>query len=371
MARKWLYFFLCIIFALAVGCSNQESPSTSSAGGTDTSNSNTNSAEPQSNGSGSDAGAQQAAGAAVGKKDLKIAWVHMNAATNSEQRAKKGFEDFIKAQGYPWELSVFDSKGSGQALASNLEDAVQRKVDAIIVSMADLRAAKAALEDANKAGIPVYSIDSGWTPGIVVDITSNNFVMSSKVSSYLVDRLGGEGKIVAFKMAEHHGVRKRGEVLDLIVKENPGIQILESHNIDYTNFYQDTLQTMEDYLQRYGKEIKAVWAGWDEPAMAAAAAIQAAGFSKDDIFVVGIDGHPPAVEEMQKGSPLVATVAQGFEVMGENIAKYINDIIVNGKPKDEVIPSTTVYVDTPLITEKNLPAEGTPAYKASDFYSSN
>lgn len=363
--KKWLSGLLCL-FLLVVGCSNGET-SSSTNGGTDTSNNTTTQTDSQTSQSGSGSSGQ----AAGSNGNLRIAWVHMNAAANSEQRAKQGFEEYIKAQGYQWEVSVSDSKGSGQTFASNLEDAVQRKVDAIIVSMADLRAAKAALEDANKAGIPVYAIDSGWTPGIEVDITSNNFVMSSKVSSYLVDRLGGEGKIVAFTMAEHHGVRKRGEVLDVIVKENPGIEIIENHNIDYTNFYQDTLQSMEDYLQRYGKEIKAVWAGWDEPAMAAAAAIQAAGFSRDDMFVVGIDGHAPAIEEIKNGSPMVATVAQGFEVMGENIAKYIHEIQVNGKPKDEVIPATTVYVDTPLITEKNLPEDGVPAYKSPDFYSSN
>nr|WP_263324687.1 sugar ABC transporter substrate-binding protein [Neobacillus sp. Marseille-Q6967] len=306
-----------------------------------------------------------------GKEELEIAWVHMNSAAQSEQRAKKGFEDYLKDKGYKWNLNVVDSKGSGQNLASNIEDAIQRKVDAIIISMADLRAAKASIEEAKKAGIPIFSVDSGWTDGILVDVTSNNFVMSSKVSSYLVDRLGGEGKIVAFKMAEHHGVRKRGEVLDVIVKENPGIEVLEEHNIDYTNFYEDTLKTMEDYIARYGDEIDAVWAGWDEPAMAAASAIQAAGMDKDKIFVVGIDGHPPAIEEMKNGSPIVASVAQGFETMGEKIGGYIYSILTEGKPVNEVINSTTVYVDTPLITDKNPPKDGVAPYKAEDFYSSN
>ena len=305
------------------------------------------------------------------KENPTIAWIHMNAAAQSEQRAKKGFEDYIKSKKYNWEITTVDSKGSGQTLASNLEDAVQRGVDAIIVSMADLRAAKASLTNAKKAGIPVFAIDSGWTEGIIVDITSNNYVMSSKVSSYLVDQLGGKGNIIAFKMAEHHGVRKRGDVLDLIVKENPGIKILESHNIDYSNFYQDTQKTMEDYLSRYGDKIDAVWAGWDEPAMAAAEAIKQAGYTRDQIKVVGIDGHPPAVDEMRNNkSPLVATVAQGFEIMGEKVADYIYDIVTQGKDPKDVIPSTTIYVDTPLITEKNLPNKNTPPYKATDFYSS-
>lgn len=305
------------------------------------------------------------------KENPTIAWIHMNAAAQSEQRAKQGFDNYIKSKNYNWEVSAVDSKGSGQTLASNIEDAVQRGVDAIIVSMADLRAAKAALTNAQKANIPVFAIDSGWTEGVIVDITSNNYVMSSKVSSYLIDQLGGKGNIIAFKMAEHHGVRKRGEILDIIAKENPDIKILESHNIDYGNFYQDTQRTMEDYLSRYGDQIDAVWAGWDEPAMAAAEAIKQAGYTRDQIKVVGIDGHPPAVEEMRNAkSPIVATVAQGFEIMGEKAANYIFEIVSNGKDPKDVIPSTTIYVDTPLITEKNLPDKNTPPYKATDFYSS-
>lgn len=305
------------------------------------------------------------------KDELEIVWIHMQSAAQSEQRAKEGFEEFIEQNGYNWNVSYLDSKGSGQNVASNIEDAVQRGVDAIITSMTDLRASKASIEEAEKAGIPIFAVDSGWTPGLVVDVTSNNYLMSAKVSSYLVDRLGGEGKIVAFKMAEHHGVRKRGSILDVIVEENPGIEIIAEHNMDYSDFYNDTLQTMEDYLARYGDEIDAVWTGWDEPAMAAAAAIQAAGFSKEDMFVTGIDGHGPAIDEMREGSPVVATVAQGFEVMGERVGEYIFEIVSQGKPINEIIQSTTVYVDTPLITEFNIPEEGEPPYLGEDFYSSN
>ena len=89
-------------------------------------------------------------------------------------------EDYVKSKGYDWEISIADSGGSGDKLAANIEDAVQRGVDGIVVSMADLRAAKAALEDAKKANLPVFAIDSGWVPGVLVDITSNNYAMSCK-----------------------------------------------------------------------------------------------------------------------------------------------------------------------------------------------
>src|SRR3954464_5770932 len=73
-------------------------------------------------------------------KDLNIAWVHATAAAQSEQRVKAGFEEWLKEKGYKWKVSFLDSGGSGERTASNIQDATSRGVDAIIVTMADLRA---------------------------------------------------------------------------------------------------------------------------------------------------------------------------------------------------------------------------------------
>ena len=128
----------------------------------------------------------------------------------------------------------------------------------------------------------------------------------------------------SFRWQRHHGVRKRGEVLDVILKENPGIKVLAEHNIDYKNFYEEITKDHGKITSINMEKIsKGVWAGWDEPGMAAAAAIQAAGLKRSDIFVVGIDGNSAAIDQMKKDSPFTATVAQGFEVMGEKIGKII------------------------------------------------
>jgi ABC-type sugar transport system substrate-binding protein len=303
---------------------------------------------------------------ASGKSDLNIAWIMSKATAQADNRAVDGFKGYIKDKGLEWKVDVNDAKGSPAEAATLLENAVQRKSDVIILSMVDLRASKAALEQAKSSGIPVFTIDSGWTEGVIVDVTSNNYVMSGLVSSYLVDRLGGKGNIVAFKENTHHGVRKRGETLDVVVKENPGIKIVDEHNIDPTNFFEDTQKAMEDFLTRHGDNIDAVWAGWDEPAQAAANAIQAAGHGRDDIFVVGIDGHPSAVDEIRKGGPFVATVAQAFEKMGSLTGEYITAIVTEGKNPKDVVPSTTVYLDAPLIIPNNLPEPGVLPWKVGE-----
>lgn len=284
---------------------------------------------------------------------LDIAWVHSNAAAQSEQRVKAGFDAWVAETGKSdWSVNLLDSGGSGERTASNIQDAASRGADAIIITMADLRASRAALDAAVAAEIPVFAIDSGYVDGVLVDVTTNNWAMSADVSPYLLDQLGGTGNIIFLRMAEHHGTRKRGDVMANVLKEYPDVKVLAEHNIDYTAFFEDTSRTMEDYAARFGDEIDAVWAPWDEPAQAAINALTAAGIT--GVKVIGIDGHPNAVAEVCKpDSMMIATVSQPFEGMGAQVGEWIEAIVVEGQAADQVIPSRIVYMDAPLVTKQN------------------
>jgi ribose transport system substrate-binding protein len=50
---------------------------------------------------------------------------------------------------------------------------------------------------------------------------------------------------------------------------------------------------------------------------------------------------------------MIATVSQPFEGMGAQVGEWIQSIVVDGKPQEEVIPSHTVYLDAPLVTKQN------------------
>lgn len=370
MFKKVLVLVLVVLmsFSVLAACSSPTSDDASDDTSADVSDDTSDAAsgDDTSDDAASDDTSDDASGTA---KSLDIVWVHMSPAAQSEQGAYDGFAKYVEDNGLDWKVTEVSSDGSGAIMASNIEDAVASGCDAIICSMADLQSSAAALETANAAGIPVFSIDSQYTPGVEVDITSNNYVMGAKVSSFLVDYLGGEGNITALTMVEHHGVRKRGNVfVDVILPEAQGITLLDNHNIDYGNFYADCQKTAEDWMSKYGDEIDAIWCGWDEPAMAASNAILAAGFTRDDIVVTGIDGHADALTAIRNGDPVIATVAQAFSLMGEKAAVIIDDMLCKGKSWDEAIGVQTIYIDAPLLTLYNCPAEGEVAYLAPDFY---
>lgn len=154
----------------------------------------------------------------------------------------------------------------------------------------------------------------------IADITSNNYVMGSQTSQFMVDRLLGEGKskasICAIIANFHHGTRKRGKVLKTVLSENDWVSLKNERVIQYTGSYETTQNTVNDWLTTYGNDLDAIWCPWDEPAMAAAEVIMSRNM-QDKVFVVGVDGHPTVVDRMRKpGYPLVATVAQSFEIWG-------------------------------------------------------
>ncbi len=290
---------------------------------------------------------------------LTIGHVTGSFAAFSQQRVRDAMEYLCKNE-YGWKLYISDAKGDWNRCTSQIENYIARKVDVITVAMVDLRSIKGAIATANRAGIPIYAIDSGYEPGIMVDVTSNNYVIGSLMGSYLADRLGHKGKIVSIGMNDHHGVRKRREMLDPVLLENPDIKLLTHFDVRYQSFYEDARRAMEDFLTRYGKEIDAVWCGWDDLGDAAAKAILERGYTRDDMFVVGADGHPHAYNHIRNPkSPFEATVGQKFSYFASITLDLIDKIEVKGMNPDQLIPrGKRIYVDTPLVDPTNVPPEG-------------
>lgn len=371
MVKKTLSLVLTLLMAVTLfaACTSDAEVATSGGNANKSANPATSAPDAASaNPAGSEGATTSAAGDAT-TKELDITWIHSGAANQSEQRAFAGFTAFLKDQNWDWKITEVNSEDSDAKAANNISDAVAKGCDVIICSMVDMRASAPAIKEANDAGIPIFTIDSGYTDGVVVDVTSNNNVMSAKVSTYLVDAIGGNGNICVLSASGFAGGRKRGNVLNAVLAECPGIKVLDDHNINLADFFNDSANTTEDWLSRFGDKIDAIWCVWDEPAMAATNVLTAAGYTRDDVVVVGIDGNESAVQMIRDGSPIIATVAQPFELMGVTTAKLIQKVVVQNMSWDEAVGTTTIYVDAPLITTTNVPDEGTPAYEAVDFYS--
>ncbi|MGV1795272.1 sugar ABC transporter substrate-binding protein [Rhizobium sp. A37_96] len=284
-------------------------------------------------------------------KPVKIGWVQGNAAFQAEQRTEDGFKKYLSDNKITdWEVTYLDSAGSAEKVANNIDDVVSRGVDVIYVTYADLRSSSNALKTAQAAKIPVYTIDSGWIEGSTADITTNNWQMSAEVSLSLISKMNGKGNLILITTDKIKPVRERTDTLRAILKEYPDIKIIGEYNFDVANFYQDTMNAVQDFATRYGDQINAVWTPWDEPAQAAITALQGAGLH---VPVSGMDGQPGAIKAIcEPDSMLIATGRQQFEEWGADLATYAKRVKMDGEdPKAVTNGKNIVYYGATLFTK--------------------
>lgn len=248
-----------------------------------------------------------------------------------------------------WTVNVVDTAGDVAALNSRIQDVVTQGVDALVINVDPQQAP--AIADAVAAGIPVFGMDAGSVPELVVNVTSNGYAMAAETATYVVDRLNGEGRVVMFTFPPYPPVQKRGVIAEAIFGNTPDIEIVDNVVPDVTDGgIADSRARMEAILAANpdAGSIDAVWAAWDQPALGALQAIEAAGREGEGIVIVGIDANPQAREAIAEGGNFEASVAQDFVGIGSTTADLVERYL-NG----ETLTQTTVYVPTTLITRQN------------------
>lgn len=265
------------------------------------------------------------------------------------QFAVEGFTAAAEAKG--WTVNVIDTAGDVAAVISRIEDAVTQSVDAIVINVDPAQVA-AGLQVAADASIPVFGLDAGSDPLLVTNVTSNGYAMAAETATYVVDRLNCTGRVVMFVFDPFPPVQKRGIIADAIFANCPDIEIIDRITPDVNDGgIADSRAKMEAVLAANpdAGSISAVWAAWDQPALGALQAIEAAGREGEGIVIVGIDANPQAVEAVAAGGNFEATVAQDFNGMGSAAADAVERYLA-GEP----IVQRVIYVPTRLVTQANV-----------------
>ncbi len=242
-------------------------------------------------------------------------------------------------------VTVVDTKGDFAQLASRIEDVVSSKADAMVLVSTDPSQVKTQLQAAFDAGIPVFGCDSGFIDGMMVNATSDNYAMGEMIAKYLIeDLMGKKGTIIALTHRPHPGVLKRCEAFDAVVKQYPDVKLITEQHVEVPGPIENSRKVMENLiLSNAAKDsITAVWCAWDEPAIGATQALQDAG--RSEVLVTGVDGNSQAVEMINSGSNLKATVAQNFEGMADIVVTEMSKMFAGEQIEkgDKYAPATII-----------------------------
>jgi len=250
-----------------------------------------------------------------------------------------------------WTVNIIDTAGDVAAVISRIEDVVTQGVDAIVINV-DPAQIGAGLKTAADAGIPVVGMDAGSDPLVAANITSNGYAMAAETAVYVANRIGGAGKVVMFTFDPFPPVQVRGAIADAVFGNFPDIEVIDRITPDVSDGgIADSRARMEALLAANPEpgSISAVWAAWDQPALGALQAIEAAGRQAEGIVITGIDANPQAREAIAAGGNFEASVAQDFAGIGSTTADTVARLLAG-----EELVQKVIYVPTVLITSANV-----------------
>ena len=90
---------------------------------------------------------------------------------------------------------MLNSEGSLPKHAQQLDDLIQRKVDAIVVAMGKPVEGEAQFKAGEDAKIPVITVMSGTSPHTLFDIQVNEYKVGAEAALYLLGLLNYQGNI--------------------------------------------------------------------------------------------------------------------------------------------------------------------------------
>jgi len=233
---------------------------------------------------------------------------------------------------------------------NQVADFIVKHVDAIVLSPCDSKAVGTAIEEANKAGIPVFTADIAALGGakVVSHVATDNYGGGKLAATAMIEALGGTGKVAILDYPEVESVIMRTKGFEEELKaQNAKIEIVAK--LPGGGAKDKSFKAAEDVLQAH-PDIRGIFAINDPSALGAVAALEKAG--KTTVQVVGFDGQPEGKQAIKAGK-IYADPVQFPEKIGtqcvQNIVKYLAG--------DDVPPQ--VLIPTALYRKADAAKDGT------------
>ena len=221
-------------------------------------------------------------------------------------------------------ITVADAQNDPNRQLSQVENFIEQGVSIILVNPCDSTAIVPAIKAANRAKIPVITVDRGADGGeVVCHIASDNVQGGQMAGEFLAKLIGNKGKVVELEgIPGTSAARDRGKGFNEVMKKYPNIKIVARQEAGFDRAKGMTV--MENILQAQ-PEIDGVFCHNDEMALGALRAIEAAG-RLSAIKIVGFDATDDAVKSVKDGK-MVATVAQKPRVMGSMAVETAKQVL--------------------------------------------
>lgn len=246
-----------------------------------------------------------------------------------------------KQAGY--ELISVSGEYDANKQQNQVKDFIVQKVSAIILTPCDSRAVGTAIQEANAAGIPVFTADIASIASgakVITHVATDNYSGGRQAAIAMIEALGGQGKvaILDFPQVESVMLRTKGFRKELDEqKKSKGVTIEIVGVLPGDGAKDKSYKATQDLLQSH-PDLNGIFAINDPSALGCYAALENAGVA-DKIKIVGFDGQIDGKRAIRDGKiyadPIQFPVRIGQETMAV-VLKYLNGEDV---PAEILIPT--------------------------------
>jgi ribose transport system substrate-binding protein len=241
---------------------------------------------------------------------------------------------------------VVKTSPSAAAQVSALEDlSAKRKMDALVILPYSSEELTGPVKSIKEAGTFITVVDRGLNDPAIQDLylAGDNIAVGKTTAKFLVDKLGGKGKVVVLRgiptVIDDERIQGFKDGI-----AGSDIRILD---IQYANWNRDdAFKLMQDYLAKY-PQIDAVWANDDDMLLGVLEAVKQA--KRTDIkFALGGNGMKQIIEKVMANDPMTP-IETPYPPSMIKTAIYMTAAQLNGQAPIR----GTVKLGAPLITQAN------------------
>jgi len=201
-----------------------------------------------------------------------------------------------------------------------IERLIAQRVDAIVLGSTGADVLTAAIQRANRAAIPVFTVDAVAAEGqVVTQVVSDDRQGGRLLGTYVGRRLHGGGNVAILDQPAVPRIRDRVAGFREALDAYPNIRIVAAPMVD--RCARDAATRTMEHLLATDQRIDAVFATSDDCALGALAAIR--GAARTDIVVVGYDADPEARAAIVQGTALVADAAPDPRMIGRRVMEAV------------------------------------------------
>ena len=242
---------------------------------------------------------------------------------------------------------------------SQVKDFLVKKVSAIVLCPCDSRSIGAVIQEANQAGVPVFTADIACLSPeakVVTHIATDNYEGGKQAGLATIEALGEAGGKVAvldFRQAESCILRVKGfkEIIDAHNKKNPKAQISVVAELPGDGKKDKSQSATEDVLQAH-PDLAAIFAINDPSALGARAALERAN-KADAVKIIGFDGQPDGRQAIKDGK-IFADPVQYPEKIGAQTISAMLDYFDGKTPPREILIPTGLYKKADAMKDPEL-----------------